>query len=185
VPSPLRTALLAGKGLVFLYLAYLTIWMATSYAPQTPGHQPPFLLWVIDIINLYIHEAGHFFFRPFGQFIHVLGGSLFQFLVPLTLTAVTFRQTPQHAAYPLFWTGESLVNVSPYIQDAPVMKLRLIARGLMHDWNYLLGNHLDWAEPLGDMVFLLGILVCTVAIGTGVYFAIRLYRQPEESTPPE
>jgi len=42
-----------------MYLAYLTVWMATCYAPQTPGYQPPFVLWIVDLINLYIHEAGH------------------------------------------------------------------------------------------------------------------------------
>jgi hypothetical protein len=179
----MRTALLAGKGLIFLYLAYLTIWMATSYAPQVPGHEPPFLLWIVDLINLYVHEAGHFFLAPFGQFIHVLGGSLFQVIVPLALAAVTFRQTPQHVVYPLFWTGESIVNVSPYIQDAPVMKLHLIARGARHDWNYLLRGHLDWAEGLGEIVFVLGILVCTTAIGAGVYFAIRSWREEPPALP--
>jgi hypothetical protein len=180
----MKIAILVAKGAVLLYLAYLTIWMATSYAPQVPGHQPPFFLWVIDTINLFIHEAGHFFFSLFGKFLHVLGGSLFQVLVPLTLAVVTFRQTPQHLAYPLFWTGESMVNVSPYIQDAPVMKLRLIARGAMHDWNYLLQGHLGWAEPLGDIVFYLGVLICTASIGAGVYFAIRAYREAD-TAPPE
>lgn len=179
----MKTILLAARISLLLYLSYLTVWMATGYAPQTPGYQPPFLLWIVDLINLYIHEAGHFFFSLFGQFLHVLGGSLFQVLVPLALAVVTFRQTPQHVAYPLFWAGESMVNVSPYIQDAPVMKLRLIARGLMHDWNYLLRGHLDWAEPLGEAVFLLGIFVCTAAIGAGVYFAVRAYRQEDSVFP--
>ncbi len=170
------------KASLLLYLTYLTIWMAVGYAPQTPGYHPPFVIWIADLINLYIHEAGHFFFSPFGQFVHVLGGSLFQVLIPLALALVTFRQTPQYVAYPLFWVGESMVNVSPYIQDAPVMQLRLIARGLMHDWNYLLRGHLDWAEPLGEAVFLLGILVCITAIGGGITFAIRSYRE-EEATP--
>ena len=177
MPFSLRTVWLAARLSVLLYLAYLTVWMATSYAPQTPGHQPPFALWIIDLINLYVHEAGHFFFAPLGQFLRVLGGSLFQVALPLSLAVVTFRQTPQHVAYPLFWTGESMVNVSPYIQDAPVMKLRLIAGGLVHDWNYLLHGRLEWAEPLGGAVFLIGIFVCAGAIGSGVYFAARLYRE--------
>jgi hypothetical protein len=176
----MKNGLLAARGLVFLYLAYLTVWIATSYAPQNAS--PPILLWFLDLINLYIHEAGHLFFSLFGQFLHALGGSLFQVLVPLVLAIVTFRQTPQHAAYPLFWTGESMVNVSPYIQDAPAMKLRLIARGLRHDWNYILHGHLDWAEPLGDAVFLLGVLLCIAAVGGGIYFAIRSYRN---ELPPE
>ncbi len=173
MPLPVRILPLAIKTSALLYLAYLTTWMATS---QIPGHHPPLVLWIVDMINLYVHEAGHFFCSPFGQFIHVLGGSLFQILLPLALAVVTFRQTPQHVAYPLFWIGESMVNVSPYIQDAPVMKLPLIARGLMHDWNYLLRGHLDWAGPLGEVVFLLGILLCVTAIGCGAYFAFRSYR---------
>jgi len=181
--SPVKVALLAGKAVVLLYLLYLTIWMATSYAPQTPGHQPPVLIWLIDTINLFIHEAGHFFFSPFGKFLYVLGGSFFQVLIPLVLAIVTFRQTPQHTAYPLFWTGESMVNVSPYIQDAPAMKLHLIAKGVMHDWNYLLQGHLDWAEPLGDLVFILGILLCTAAIATGIYFATHAYREADDTIP--
>jgi hypothetical protein len=179
----MKVAILATKGVILLYLSYLTIWMATGYTPQVPGYQPPFLLWFIDIINLFVHEAGHFFFSFFGKFLYVLGGSLFQVLVPLALAIVTFRQTPQHVVYPLFWTGESMVNVSPYILDAPAMKLRLIARGAMHDWNYLLRGHLDWAEPLGDIVFSLGVLICTAAIGAGVYFAIRAYRKADTALP--
>ena len=171
----MKATLLAIKGLVLLYLAYLTIWIATSYAPQTSS--PPLLLWFLDLINLYIHEAGHLFFSLFGQYLHALGGSLFQVLLPLALAVVTFRQTRQHAAYPLFWVGESMVNVSPYIQDAPAMKLRLIASGLRHDWNYLLHGHLDWAEPLGGCVFFLGVLLCATAVGGGIYFAVRSYRE--------
>ncbi len=162
---------------LLLYLGYLTIRMATGNAPQAPDHNPPATLWILDLINLYVHEAGHFFFSPLGRFLHILGGSLLQILLPLTLTVVTFREAPHHAAYPLFWTGESLVNVSPYIADAPAMKLPLIAKGLIHDWNYLLRGRLDWAEPLGEAAFLLGIITCTTAVGGGIYFAVRSYLQ--------
>ncbi len=173
----MKTATRLLTGFLLLYLGYLTIRMATGNIPQAPDRDPPAVLWIMDLINLYVHEAGHFFFSPFGRFLQILGGSLFQVLLPLALSVVTFREAPHHAAYPLFWTGESLVNVSPYIVDAPAMKLPLIARGLIHDWNYLLQGRLDWAEPLGEAVFLLGIVTCTTAIGGGIYFAIRSYRQ--------
>ncbi len=177
----MKTASRVLTGSLLLYLGYLTIRMATGDAPQTPDRDPPAVLWIMDLINLYIHEAGHFFFSPFGRFLHILGGSLFQVLLPLSLAVVTFHEAPHHTAYPLFWTGESLVNVSPYITDAPAMKLPLIARGLIHDWNYLLQGRLDWAGPLGEAVFLLGIITCTTAIGGGIYFAIRQYSQPRRS----
>lgn len=177
----MKTATRLLTGSLLLYMGYLTIRMATGNAPQAPDRDPPAVLWIMDLLNLYVHEAGHFFFSPFGRFLHILGGSVLQVLLPLILAVATFRQAPHHAAYPLFWTGESLVNVSPYITDAPAMKLPLIARGLVHDWNYLLQGRLDWAEPLGETAFLLGILTCTTAIGGGIYFAIRSYLQTEPS----
>ena len=33
-------------------------------------------------VDLVFHEAGHVIFRPFGEFMHVLGGSLGQLLMP-------------------------------------------------------------------------------------------------------
>jgi hypothetical protein len=178
----MKTATRLLTGSLLLYLGYLTIRMATGSAPQAPDRDPPAVLWTMDLINLYLHEAGHFFLTPFGRFLHILGGSLFQVLLPLTLAALTFREAPHHAAYPLFWTGESMVNVSLYITDAPAMRLPLIAKGLVHDWNYLLRDRLDWAEPLGETVFLLGIVTCTTAIGMGIYVAVQSYRQTSPPT---
>jgi hypothetical protein len=39
---------------------------------------------MIDGLNLVIHEAGHVVFRPFGEFLMIAGGSLFQVIVPVT-----------------------------------------------------------------------------------------------------
>ncbi len=39
---------------------------------------------LLDNIDLAIHEAGHVFFGPFGEFIGFLGGTLFQLIVPAT-----------------------------------------------------------------------------------------------------
>ena len=53
---------------------------------------------------------------------------------------------------------------------------------VVHDWNYLLRDRLDWAEPLGETVFLLGIVTCTTAIGMGIYVAVQSYRQTSPPT---
>jgi hypothetical protein len=175
-----RAAILAAKLLFWGYLLYIFFFLATSYDPSDPaGFDPPFLLFVVDWINLFVHEAGHFVFRIFGQWMHMIGGSVFQVLVPLALAAVSFRQNPVHAALPLFWTGESMVNVSVYIADAPYRQLKLIAKGLIHDWNWLLADDLEAAGPLSSVVFALGILLCVAAIGAGIYFAIRSFRAAE------
>jgi len=36
----------------------------------------------IDNINLIFHEAGHIVFMFFGEFIHILGGTLLQIIIP-------------------------------------------------------------------------------------------------------
>jgi hypothetical protein len=163
--------------LLFSYLSYLAFFLLTTDGPAAPGYSPPFVLWVIDTINLFIHEAGHLFLRPFGMTLHLLGGSLLQCLLPLLLALVTYRQNPSQVAYPAFWFGENLINVSIYIKDAPYRQLKLIASGLIHDWHWLLSGDAGLSEPLGGAVFLLGTIVCITAIVTGVVHAVRAYRE--------
>ena len=182
----MKHAILALKLLVFAYLGYLLIFMTTEYEPARSGYSPPFILWVTDTINLFIHEAGHFFLKPFGMWIYIIGGSFFQCIIPLALLLVTWRQNIGQIVYPAFWLGENMVNVSVYIQDAPFKRLKLIAKGLIHDWNWLLAGNLEYAEPLATTVKVLGLIVCFAALGAGTYFAIQSFREDAElSTMPE
>jgi len=176
---------LALKLLVLAYLTYLFVFLLTSYEPAQPAFRPPFGLFVVDTINLFIHEAGHLFFKIFGRWIEIIGGSVFQVLLPAALLAVTARQKISGIAWPAFWVGESLINVSVYIKDAPDRKLKLIAKGLIHDWNWLLSDNLEAAEPLAAVVWILGILIAAASIGLGVYFAIKTYRQDTPVMPLE
>lgn len=170
----MKYLLFALKLLVTAYTGYLLYFLAFEYYPADPlGFTPLFVLWVIDTINLFIHEAGHLFFRLFGQTISILGGSLTQCLIPLALAIVTWREKPHQTGLPLFWFGENLVNVSVYIADAPYRNLKLIKDGLIHDWHWLLVDHLDWAEPMGLVVRGLGLVVCVAAIGWMVFYSIR------------
>jgi hypothetical protein len=179
----MRAGVFSAKLLLWGYLGYILYFLATAYDPSDPaGFNPPFLLFVVDWINLFIHEAGHFIFRIFGQWMHMIGGSVFQVLVPLALAVVSFRQGPAHAALPLFWAGESFVNVSVYIADAPYKQLKLIATGLIHDWNWLLSDNLEAAGPLSSAVFGLGILLCFLSIVAGTWFAAKTFRESPGST---
>jgi hypothetical protein len=173
----MKYAALALKLLVLSYLAYLLFFLATGYEPALAGYRPPFVIFVIDTINLFIHEAGHFFLKPFGMLIHIIGGSLFQILLPLALLIVTWRQDVRQISYAGFWLGESFINVSVYIKDAPFRQLKLIARGLIHDWSWLLSGNLEAAELLGQVVFVVGLLVCAGSVGAGIVFAIQKFRE--------
>jgi len=174
----MKITLLVLKLLLLLYLGYLLSFLATGYEPEMPGYRPPILIFIVDTINLYIHEAGHFFLKPFGRFIEVLGGSFFQCFIPLLLVLVSWRQNVKSVPYGMFWFGENFINVSAYIRDAPYKHLKLISKTCIHDWNWLLSDHLDTAEPLGTIVFFLGLLLCFVAIGLGVYVTLRSYSEP-------
>ncbi len=99
---------------------------------------------VLHLPNLVFHEAGHVILGMFGRFISVLGGSLFQFAVPLILAGAFLRQRDAFAAAVCaWWAGQNLVDVAPYIADARALQLVLLggqtgAEVEGHDWEYLL-----------------------------------------------
>jgi hypothetical protein len=123
------------------------------------------LLTLLDGANLIFHEAGHMMFLPFGEFLHSLGGSLTQVIIPALCAAHFFRQQQIASAYvATFWTGQSVTNVAIYVADAKPMDLPLI--GGDHDWNYLLGrlDLLDQGVSLGRVIFVVGVVVILLAI---------------------
>lgn len=107
----------------------------------------------MHLINLVFHEAGHIILAPFGAFMMTLGGSLFQVIIPLVCAwAFWFQQEDRFAAaICLWWAGESLLDLSPYIDDARSLSLMLLggpaAEVEGHDWEAILMSlgwlHLD------------------------------------------
>ncbi|WP_317929820.1 hypothetical protein [Halioxenophilus sp. WMMB6] len=133
-------------------------------------------------INLPFHEFGHLLFAFFGRFMAILGGSLFQVLLPLGLmfAFVVQRRDPFAGAIMLWWCGQNFIDISPYINDAPYRAIPLIG-GMSesaHDWGNLLTltNRLESAHSLARFSFTLGSLVMILAIGWGSYL---LYRQSQ------
>jgi hypothetical protein len=122
----------------------------------------------LHLVDLVFHEAGHVIFGFFGRFIAVLGGSLNQVLIPVVCTAVFVRRKQLgSAAVTLFWTGQSLVDVAVYVADGRALALPLLAEGLIHDWNFILGTLglLNAAESLGRLTFALGALTMLASLG--------------------
>ncbi|MBK9161159.1 MAG: zinc ribbon domain-containing protein [Nitrosomonadales bacterium] len=133
-------------------------------------------------IILPIHEAGHVLFRPFGEFMTMFGGSLFQILLPLAIGVAFIVKNRDNfgASVLLWWAGASLVDLSPYIYDAWEPQLVLIggstgAENGPHDWIYLLGmtGHLGSAQTLGAFVHAIGGLVMLPALVWGGYVLFR------------
>jgi hypothetical protein len=127
----------------------------------------------IDNLNLIIHEAGHWIFLPFGEFLHVLGGSLFQTIFPLIYVGYFyFRNDLFSAALLLFWVGQNLINVSVYAGDAQVMQLPLLGGdAVIHDWNFILSytHTLQYTAQIASCIYGAGIIVIILAAAISMY----------------
>ena len=102
-------------------------------------------------------------------FITLLGGTLFQLLVPFAFLVALWRQGDRHGAtVPLWWLGQNCWNISVYIKDARAQELPLVGGG-EHDWALMLAE-LGWLhrdQTMGGAVFVAGFLLYAGAIGIG------------------
>jgi hypothetical protein len=141
----------------------------------------------MHLIVLPIHEAGHVLFIPFGRFMTVLGGSLFQVLLPLILMASFVlgfggsRRDNFAASLMLWWAAVSIIDVAPYIWDAFDPKMMLLggttgAESDGHDWQNILGDLglSRKAHLIAGIAHKLGLLVMLAAYAWG---AVLLYLQ--------
>lgn len=178
---PMRSLRLVLFSAMLLILATTLLFLAFRYMPASPGYAPPLHVWLLDIVNLIIHEAGHFFFRPLGRTLYMLGGSLFQILFPLGIAVFVWRRWRDYAVLPLFWTGWNIMNVAVYVSDAPFRALHLIGRGLKHDWHEIMLQFglMDQAVTIGAIMHWCGVLLCLAALAHGTYSAVQRYREGE------
>jgi hypothetical protein len=132
---------------------------------------------LIDGANLLIHEAGHFFFRPLGEFMMIAGGSLFQVIMPAIFVGYFIRRKNFYAAaMVLFWVGESILNVSIYAGDSLALQLPLIGgEDSLHDWNYMLGQlgMLKSTAKIAGFIRLIGTVVIVCAFAWAVKSSLK------------
>src|SRR5439155_387692 len=135
----------------------------------------------LHMINLPFHEAGHVIFSPFGRFMTILGGSLMQVLVPAICAGALLFQTRDRfgAALCIWWMGENLLDLAPYINDARSLQLMLLggpaAEVEGHDWEAILES-LEWMRfdhTIANGAHFLGAAIMTGAL---VWAAIALLR---------
>jgi hypothetical protein len=140
----------------------------------------------LHLINLPFHEAGHILFLPLGEFMTVFGGSLFQVMVPASLTVIflTKHRDVFGAAVTWWWMGENLVDLAPYIDDARTLQLVLIggrtgAEVEGHDWERILTTlgwlHLD--HTLGRLAHVFGVIVMLSALVWGISLVISHWQR--------
>ena len=121
---------------------------------------------LLDGVDLAIHESGHLVFSPLGEVLTVVGGTLFQLIIPATFVVYFWRRKDRFAAaFPLWWVAQNLWNISVYVADARAEQLPLVGGG-EHDWAYLLGRA-GWLArdvALGQAVHATGVATFFVAI---------------------
>jgi hypothetical protein len=172
----MKKAWIAFEIVILFILAYYSYYLATDYQTPHGRHDMPFVIWVIDTVDLFMHEGGHGVFKLFSQFLYFLGGSLIQIILPVTAIIVFLRTSGfRSLTGTLYWLGHNMINVSIYIADAPKQQLTLISRHAMHDWRWLCGymGIMDSAEDLAAVVSFLGTLSLLGAVGVTIYFIVR------------
>lgn len=184
VPSSVNPFYFVGRVLAFLIIffwgwKFILAPMENNYVGQSFMH----------LINLPFHEAGHVLFRPFGQFMMMLGGSLGQLLMPFICFAVFVVKTRDTfgGSIALWWLGESFMDLAPYINDARELKLILIGgvtgREVVdyHDWEFIL-RKLGWLRydhTLAHMANTIGIVLMLTAFAWGGYLLFKQYKNLE------
>jgi hypothetical protein len=141
----------------------------------------------MHLINLPFHEAGHLVFRPLGQWMTSLGGTLGQLLMPLVCLAVFLLKARNAfgASVCLWWFGENFMDIAPYINDARALQLPLLGGNVgesspygFHDWEYIL-NEIGWIRydhTLAQIADKTGALLILGSLAWGGYLLFRQFR---------
>lgn len=144
-------------------------------------------------IDLGIHELGHIIFMPFGTFMRIAGGSIFQCLFPLMWFAGFLQKKWYFAACMCWcWLGLNLFDVATYVADARVRLIPLsvgpaafgvdvlnvdAAYDSAHDWYQLLSrtNHLSSDLVIAHNLRIAGIVMFIIGLGFGAILLIRMF----------
>jgi len=142
--------------------------------------------YIVGMANLVFHEAGHIILIPLGSFMSTLGGSLFQVLIPVICLAAFLRQRNGFAAsVMLWWAGQNLIDLAPYINDARAQRMQLLG-GVTgrdvpgyHDWNNLLTRLglLEYDQTLARASHFLGVVAIVLALAWGGVLLLRMHRE--------
>jgi len=169
----LRALLLAGAAVYGGHLALMDV----------PGWEMSGTFMHLVIIPF--HEFGHIFFRPFGEFMALLGGSLFQVMMPLGLGVyfIVRNRDPFAGSLMLWWAAAGLMDTAPYIYDAwkpqHVLLTGRTGDSGAHDFVDVLGDLglLRRAQPIGRGVHAFSVLLMLGALAWSAWLVLQQYRR--------
>ncbi|MDX1532156.1 MAG: hypothetical protein R3362_11570, partial [Rhodothermales bacterium] len=118
---------------------------------------------LLDAADLVVHEAGHLLFAPFGRFLHIAGGTLWQLALPAVIAGSFLSNGYRFGVQVgLLWLGQSCINVSVYAADARTRALPLLGGDPAgHDWWNLLRmtGLLEYDGIIGGAFYCFGLVV--------------------------
>ncbi|MCH7823523.1 MAG: hypothetical protein IH849_01865 [Acidobacteria bacterium] len=180
--APRALSISGGEALFWVVLAYYG-WFYIGLTVSRSQTRVSIFDYILSMANLVFHEAGHIILIPLGEFMSILGGSLFQVLMPLVFLAAFLKKPdPFAAAVMMWWTGQNLIDLAPYIADARAQRLILLGgvtgrdQPGYHDWNNLL-TRLDWLpydQTLAGLAAGLGSLLIVTALLWSGYLLVSL-----------
>jgi hypothetical protein len=139
----------------------------------------------MHLVLLPFHEFGHIFFLPLGEFMTLLGGSLFQVMLPLGLGVyfIVRNRDPFAASLMLWWAAAGVMDTAPYIYDAWKPQHILLTGRTgdtgAHDFIDVLGDLglLHRAQPIGRAVHVFSVVLMLVALAWSAWLVLQQYRR--------
>ncbi|MFH1377699.1 MAG: hypothetical protein ABIH86_03000 [Planctomycetota bacterium] len=177
------------RALVLLFFIWIFIHHFLSWVGVVDH---PYMNFFIGRANFLVHELGHFVFMPFGQFLSIAGGSIFQCLAPVILMAGFYKQRDYFAiAFGVCWLATNFFYVATYIGDARAQELQLLspsgASEPIHDWYFLL-ERLGWLNAdttLALLVRMLGVATMAIGLSFGSWIIMNMiYRKQKHPKQP-
>ena len=169
-----------------LWYVRLPVWLYLLYAGVRQFREPVDYYSLFAAINLCIHEGGHLLFRPFGDFMHIAGGTILQLSAPVISMYILLQQRDYFGiSFCLGWLSTNLIGVGVYMADARDMELPLVSAegggdnsNIIHDWNYLFGRLglLNDDKIIGFLTRGLGSGVMALALISGVWLMWEMGR---------
>ena len=119
-------------------------------------------------VNLIFHEAGHVLFIFFGNFMSILGATITELGIPLTVSLYfLYHKQLYSAGFGFWWLSTALYSVSVYAADAHSRVLPLITGDPgTHDWYNML-SQLGWLRfdsAFGNFFMVLSFLSLAGAV---------------------
>ncbi|MFN8392760.1 MAG: hypothetical protein U0136_20880 [Bdellovibrionota bacterium] len=136
------------------------------------------------IVTTPIHETGHFLFSLLGETPMVLGGSLFELIVPaLLLARFLYVRCSLLASGALFFLGYHMIHVGEYMSTARhhegMVNLALDQSYELHDWYRIFQTFglLEHDTMIGALTMNVGSAITALAV-------LMVFFLPSDPAPP-